>query len=265
MKPTIDDIEAEGGFPIVYADPPWNYDQRGRGAARNHYSTMTQDELRALPVRRLMSRNAVLFLWATMPLLPEAIELGESWCGEMAYKTVAFTWIKYHEPSGKPAMGGGMWTRANAELCLLFVRGEPPRRVSRAVRQLIETGPEDVTKLGGPCDECGHSIEDHTEDNAVGSCRACLNCDCPTGRCECSICDCYRYGERAQQGNVLRAPRGRHSAKPAEVRRRIDDLMGPDLPRVELFARERAPGWDAWGLGLGENGDGSDFVMAGVG
>lgn len=38
----------------------------------------------------------------------------------------------------------------------------------------------------------------------------------------------------------------RHSKKPAEVRERIVRLLG-DVPRIELFARERVPGWDAWG------------------
>lgn len=37
-----------------------------------------------------------------------------------------------------------------------------------------------------------------------------------------------------------------HSKKPDEVRRRIVTLMG-DLPRIELFARERPQGWDVWG------------------
>ena len=40
---------------------------------------------------------------------------------------------------------------------------------------------------------------------------------------------------------------GRHSAKPPEVRERIVELLG-DVPRIELFARERVIGWDAWGL-----------------
>ena len=31
-----------------------------------------------------------------------------------------------------------------------------------------------------------------------------------------------------------------------EVRNRIVQLIG-DLPRIELFARERTPGWDVWG------------------
>ena len=37
-----------------------------------------------------------------------------------------------------------------------------------------------------------------------------------------------------------------HSKKPDEARRRIVELMG-DLPRIELFARQKADGWDAWG------------------
>ena len=37
-----------------------------------------------------------------------------------------------------------------------------------------------------------------------------------------------------------------HSKKPDIVRHRIIELVG-DLPRVELFAREKADGWDAWG------------------
>jgi N6-adenosine-specific RNA methylase IME4 len=42
------------------------------------------------------------------------------------------------------------------------------------------------------------------------------------------------------------SPLREHSRKPDEARKRIEALMG-DIPRIELFARERAPGWDAWG------------------
>lgn len=45
---------------------------------------------------------------------------------------------------------------------------------------------------------------------------------------------------------IVISPRGRHSAKPNEVRNRIVELMG-DLPRIELFARQEVEGWDAWG------------------
>lgn len=40
--------------------------------------------------------------------------------------------------------------------------------------------------------------------------------------------------------------RGSHSVKPAEVRDRIDEMF-PHHSKIELFARQRFPGWDAWG------------------
>lgn len=44
---------------------------------------------------------------------------------------------------------------------------------------------------------------------------------------------------------IVLAPRGRHSEKPSEVRMRIERLV--DGPYLELFARQRHPGWDCWG------------------
>ena len=41
---------------------------------------------------------------------------------------------------------------------------------------------------------------------------------------------------------VIVAPIGKHSAKPLEVRHRIEQLYG-NLPRIELFARQTALGW----------------------
>ncbi|UZV40781.1 putative adenine-specific DNA-methyltransferase [Erwinia phage Stean] len=51
-------------------------------------------------------------------------------------------------------------------------------------------------------------------------------------------------------GNVKQmvyAPIGRHSAKPDEVRQRLDRLYGPDVSRIELFSRGDAAGWHHWG------------------
>lgn len=53
--------------------------------------------------------------------------------------------------------------------------------------------------------------------------------------------------ELVEGQETICAPRGKHSEKPAEVRTRIEELLG-DTPRIELFAREQAPGWEAWGL-----------------
>lgn len=45
---------------------------------------------------------------------------------------------------------------------------------------------------------------------------------------------------------IIQAPFAGHSVKPDEARQRIVQLIG-DVPRIELFARQHAPGWDAWG------------------
>ena len=45
---------------------------------------------------------------------------------------------------------------------------------------------------------------------------------------------------------IIDTKREEHSKKPDETRDRIVRLMG-DLPRVELFARQTAPGWEVWG------------------
>jgi N6-adenosine-specific RNA methylase IME4 len=46
--------------------------------------------------------------------------------------------------------------------------------------------------------------------------------------------------------SVVQTPIEKHSKKPDEVRKRIVELMG-DVPRIELFAREKKDGWDVWG------------------
>lgn len=53
-----------------------------------------------------------------------------------------------------------------------------------------------------------------------------------------------RYSQRVHQ--VIISPVEEHSKKPDEARKRIVELMG-DVPRVELFARQKSPGWDVWG------------------
>ena len=47
------------------------------------------------------------------------------------------------------------------------------------------------------------------------------------------------------------AERTKHSKKPECVRGYIEELFG-DVPRIELFARQHAPGWDCWGNETGK-------------
>ena len=55
-----------------------------------------------------------------------------------------------------------------------------------------------------------------------------------------------KYLKKRNVRQLVEATRGRHSEKPEEVRRRIVEMFG-DIPRIELFARQKVDGWDSWG------------------
>lgn len=100
-----------GTYRVIYADPPWDYDNSGFDqSAAHHYPTMTVDEIAALPVGDLAAEPAVLYMWATVPLLPEAIRVMEAWGFE--YKTHR-VWVKDRAP------GVGWWGKTYHELLLI--------------------------------------------------------------------------------------------------------------------------------------------------
>ena len=126
---------APGRYGVIYADPPWRYNmKRGHGVAENHYPTMSIEEICALPVASLADKECALFLWATFPQLPEALEVIKAW--GFHFKTVAFLWLKQNKKAPTWFYGMGFWTRSNAEVCLLATKGHPKRR-DKGIHQFI--------------------------------------------------------------------------------------------------------------------------------
>jgi N6-adenosine-specific RNA methylase IME4 len=105
-------------YGVIYADPPWRYDNVPMGdvARQNeqHYPSMALDDIKALPVPA--AENCVLFLWATVPLLPEAIDTMKAW--GFTYKSSS-TWVK-------DKAGTGYWVRGIVEHLLIGRRGDVP-------------------------------------------------------------------------------------------------------------------------------------------
>lgn len=104
-------------YGVIYADPPWRFDPRSRKtgldrAADNHYATMTTEDICALRVPA--AEDATLFLWATMPMLLQALEVMKAW--EFSYKS-GFVWVKEQ-------IGTGYWARNKHELLLIGTRGK---------------------------------------------------------------------------------------------------------------------------------------------
>mgnify|MGYP001377386688 CR=1 FL=1 len=131
-------------YGIIYADPPWRYaDKGGSGNAESHYNTMSQKDICALPVSELALPDCVLFMWATYPMLPEALETIKAW--GFQYKSIGFQWVKLNKKNGKPFYGLGRWTRGNTEPCLIAVRGKP-KRINNSVFQIIQTPIEGHSK-----------------------------------------------------------------------------------------------------------------------
>ena len=166
--------EGDKRFACIYADPPWQYDNRGtRASADKHYPTMSVEEICALPITELAADNAHLHLWATNGFLFEAPRVMEAW--GFQYKS-CLIWVK-------PQMGIGNYWRVSHEFLLLGVRGSCKFRNKSAM-------------------------------------------------------------------SWVRANRTRHSRKPEKVRKLVEKVSHG--PYLELFARQAAKGWTAYGNELSE-------------
>jgi len=124
-------------YQIIYADPPWEYRNMGniQATANSHYPTMKQKDIEDLPITDLADKNCMLFIWATFPKLQEALDTIKAWGFE--YKTVGFVWIKKNKKNGGNFFGVGWYTKSNAEVCLIGVKGKPIKQ-SNSVSQIIE-------------------------------------------------------------------------------------------------------------------------------
>ncbi|GAB4351425.1 MAG: hypothetical protein Kow0026_08480 [Oricola sp.] len=108
-------------FGVIYADPPWRYEPYSREtgldrSADNHYPTMDTDTLAGIGPFLPAAEDCVLFLWATSPMLPDAMHVMDRW----GFKYVSsICWAK-----DKP--GTGYWFRNQHETLLIGVKGNPP-------------------------------------------------------------------------------------------------------------------------------------------
>lgn len=119
QKRAVAMAQPSGVYSVIYADPPWEYDNTGvHGAADHHYPTMPLETICSLlgDQQIAVAENAVLFLWATNPFLQDALYVVNSW--GFTYKT-NMVWVK--TDLVKP--GSGFYVRGRHELLLICTRG----------------------------------------------------------------------------------------------------------------------------------------------
>ncbi|CAL8981561.1 Chromosome-partitioning protein Spo0J [Rhodoplanes serenus] len=108
-------------YGVILADPEWRFAVRSREtgldrAADNHYPTSSTDEIAARDVGAIAADDCALFLWATVPMLPDALRVMAAW----GFRYVShFVWAK-------DRVGTGYWNRNRHELLLVGTRGAPP-------------------------------------------------------------------------------------------------------------------------------------------
>ena len=144
----------KGPFATIVADPPWDYSRKlsgggtsgfgpvhhsrgGTRGAANHYSTLTLDQLRLLPLDEVCKEQAHLYLWTTSAFVVEAHDLAARWGFEVK---AVIPWIKMKKEAratilgagGNPyagvRMGMGLYIRHCAEFLLFAVRGKAPTK-----------------------------------------------------------------------------------------------------------------------------------------
>jgi N6-adenosine-specific RNA methylase IME4 len=127
----------EFSFDVIMADPPWSFENWSEGGnsknAKAQYDCMPTEDICRLPVGHLAAGDAWLWLWATHPMLRDAVRVMDAW--GFRYVTSG-PWVK-RGTSGKLAMGTGYVLRSCSELYLLGKVGDP-KTFARDVRGVIE-------------------------------------------------------------------------------------------------------------------------------
>lgn len=124
-------------FDLLMVDPPWRFDtwsDKGKKhkSPEGHYSTMTIEDICSLPVGHLASADAILWLWATHPMLPLQFDVIKAWGFRFVTSGV---WVK-RTRNGKLAFGTGYRLRSASEPFLIATNGDP--KTARTVRTVIE-------------------------------------------------------------------------------------------------------------------------------
>lgn len=108
-----------GKYRVIYADPPWLYSREQHSTEEQqtvlatHYPSMPTEEICQLPVSDMAIDDAVLFLWATAPLIRDALAVIDAW--DFDYKA-QFVWDKVRHNVGH-------YNSVRHELLLIATRG----------------------------------------------------------------------------------------------------------------------------------------------
>jgi N6-adenosine-specific RNA methylase IME4 len=139
-------------YDMIVIDPAISFDTySAKGevkSAQAQYRVMTDGETLGMPVGQLAAKDCLLYLWATAPKLPLAMNCINYWGFE--YKSVMM-WRKL-TTNGKVRMGTGFRVRSTGEVVLVATRGNPrqsfiPRTIFDGVAREHSRKPEEFYSI----------------------------------------------------------------------------------------------------------------------
>lgn len=149
-------------YRTIYADPPWQFQNRTGKMAPEHkrlnrYSTMKLKDIKDLPVNEVADDKCHLYLWVPNALLPEGLEVMKAWGFE--YKT-NLIWEKVRKDGGPDGRGVGFYFRNVTEVLLFGIKGKNNRTLQpgrtqvnllRTMKQEHSRKPEEFISLIESC------------------------------------------------------------------------------------------------------------------
>ncbi|MHA1682570.1 MAG: ribonuclease H1 domain-containing protein [Promethearchaeota archaeon] len=241
----VDIFKTKKKFGVIYADPPWNYAISGskkyQGQAHFHYPTMKFEDIKNLPIQRIKKDTCALLLWTTSSFLPQAFELIKAW--GFKYISMFLDWHKINKKTKELVNNGmGHYTIIINEFLLLGMSGEG-HRVRRIAPMTIVDDHVIVDDDEYLLFARNGKVKGEYREETYITHRNVIDSEEPIERKDKeAIALQFHSGE-------VRAPRGRHSAKPDEGFDVIDRIFPQDKEpaRLELFSRKVREGWYCWG------------------
>lgn len=228
-------------YSVISADIPWEYGDKkmNRGGAARYYDTLKLADVKRINVQSVAADDCLLLLWATAPLLPEAMAVIKSWGFD--YKTVGFVWVKrsgnywrnfakrirteiafYHMlyeglEDSKPFSLANLSKWFGADWLKHMTKGKSGKAYNTGMGSYVRSNAEFVL-IGVKGKACA-LIKDKSINQIIDACLM------------------------------------EHSRKPDEYLELVEQLTG-DCLKFEMFARRRRDGWDVLGNQLD-----SDYLL----
>ncbi len=141
LESTIEDFRrytAGKKYKTIYADPPWQFQNRTGKVAPEHkrltrYGTMRLEDIKHLPVADVADEKSHLYLWVPNALLPEGLEVMRAWGFE--YKT-NIIWEKVRKDGEPDGRGVGFYFRNVTEMLLFGIKGDKNRTLAAGRSQV---------------------------------------------------------------------------------------------------------------------------------